>query len=192
MLPRLKVFRPIKRNYISQRFGVKGTLPSMLSAYKSIHLMAHNGIDFAVRYKPLYWNCNVKGYVYKISTDSKGGIGLDIISHTKEGYYKHRFWHLKAGSILVKEGDVVDSGQILAITGNTGWSTGPHLHYGLKPVIRDIDNVYHNKFQGNGYYGAIDPEPFFTNIFILNLIKVLLEKILSLAKNILRLQRSTK
>jgi len=190
MLPKLKIYRPIRRNRISQGFGVENTAPHLLEAYKKMGMRGHNGVDLVVDHKPLFWNCNVRGFVYKISVDVKGGIGLDIISQTREGYYKHRYWHLKEGSIIVKEGDWVDSGQLLATTGNTGWSTGPHLHYGLKPVIRDMNNIYHNSLQNNGYYGAVDLAPFFTNIFILNLMKVLYEQVLSLMRRIFKTQRS--
>jgi hypothetical protein len=37
--------------------------------------------------------------------------------------------HLKLGSILVKEGDVVKKGQVLALLGNSGNSDCPHLHF---------------------------------------------------------------
>jgi murein DD-endopeptidase MepM/ murein hydrolase activator NlpD len=41
------------------------------------------------------------------------------------------YQHLQPGSLTVKVGDKVKAGAILAKLGNTGPSTGPHLHFGL-------------------------------------------------------------
>ncbi len=47
--------------------------------------------------------------------------------------------HLKLGSITVKAGESVKKGQIIALCGNSGNSSEPHLHYHLQntPVIQD-------------------------------------------------------
>ena len=55
-----------------------------------------------------------------------GGYGHQVLLNHEFGY-KTRYAHLS--DVLVKPGDTVVRGQIIARTGNTGRSTGPHLHY---------------------------------------------------------------
>jgi murein DD-endopeptidase MepM/ murein hydrolase activator NlpD len=47
------------------------------------------------------------------------------------------YFHLARGSAAVRRGDVVRRGQLLARSGNTGFSTTPHLHFGVYRTGRD-------------------------------------------------------
>ena len=57
---------------------------------------------------------------------TKGGNGL-IIDHGFGEY--SAIWHAIPGSLRVEVGDHVDPGQVVAKVGNSGRSTGPHIHF---------------------------------------------------------------
>ena len=82
----------------------------------------HKGIDLAYNYEPIYANKDLTiteaGWV--------SGFGKAIYAQDNEGY-TYIFGHLN--SINVKAGQKVKAGTKLGVTGNTGRSTGPHLHY---------------------------------------------------------------
>ncbi|MCI3938894.1 M23 family metallopeptidase [Chryseobacterium aahli] len=42
-----------------------------------------------------------------------------------------QYYHLEQNSVQVKLGDSVTKGQSIAYSGNTGWSSGPHLHFNV-------------------------------------------------------------
>lgn len=48
-----------------------------------------------------------------------------------DGGYRSAYIHLQQGfvsSVGIKAGDWVEAGQLIGFSGNSGWSTGPHLH----------------------------------------------------------------
>jgi len=86
----------------------------------------HNGVDFLTYYNtPVY--APGSGIVEFIGR--KGGFGkIIIIDH---GYgYKTRYAHLN--KYKVKRGQKVKRGDLIGLTGNSGLSTGPHLHYEVR------------------------------------------------------------
>ena len=48
-----------------------------------------------------------------------------------------RYFHLAPGSVVVVTGEHVSRGQLLALSGNTGMSTTPHLHFGVYMPVAD-------------------------------------------------------
>jgi RHS repeat-associated protein len=57
----------------------------------------------------------------------KTGYGKYIVIDHGHGYYS-LYGHLHGSGLKVGEGDDVTNGQVIALSGNTGRSTGPHLH----------------------------------------------------------------
>lgn len=84
----------------------------------------HNGVDIRGR-----MGTDVKatadGKVFELGYD-KGGIGRFVILDHKHGF-RTTYCHLK--KILVKRREEVRRGQVIGLLGNSGRSTGPHVHY---------------------------------------------------------------
>jgi len=111
---------PLRTNYdLSSPFGARwGTL--------------HPGVDLTAVEGTQYFSV-ADGTV--ILARYNGGYGYNVMVQTADGVvivYGH------SSKLLVKEGQQVRAGQLLGLTGNTGFSTGPHLHFeirvGGKPI----------------------------------------------------------
>ena len=82
----------------------------------------HGAIDIGVSYVPVYAPADGKVIIARWLS----GYGNYVMIDHGNGYYTG-FGHLSGYS--VSEGDIVSTGQQIATSGNTGISTGPHLHY---------------------------------------------------------------
>lgn len=75
------------------------------------------------------------GKVEKIKYE-RSGYGFHVVILHDDGV-KTLYAHLSR--ILVKEGEIVRNGQPIALSGNTGRSTGPHLHFEIRVGGKCID-----------------------------------------------------
>ena len=95
----------------------------------------HQGVDIAVAYGQ-----DVKAAANGIVSFAgvQNGYGNTVvIDH--EGGRQTRYAHLSQE--LVRAGDVVTEGQVLGKSGNSGRSTGPHLHFEMLVNGRPVDPV---------------------------------------------------
>lgn len=84
----------------------------------------HKGMDFSTWRSgdPIIATAN--GKVVTVSFDN--GFGNYVIIQHKHGFYT-RYAHLHR--VWVQSGQTVSQGDVIGLVGNTGVSTGPHLHY---------------------------------------------------------------
>jgi len=110
---------------------VKGpiTSPFGMRFHPILHVWRmHDGIDIGVP-----TGTPVKAAASGTVTAAKWLTGYGnvvIISHGQN--FSTLYAHLK--SFLVKEGEEVEQGQVIAYSDNTGWSTGPHLHFSIYKI----------------------------------------------------------
>jgi septal ring factor EnvC (AmiA/AmiB activator) len=100
----------------------------------------HCGIDYSCYMgTPVYAPCDGQAY----PREQAGGFGRYVVIETEA--YRVYTAHLSACS--VGEGEQVKAGQRIGLSGNTGQSSGPHLHFEVRAV------------GGSPYlHGAVDPD----------------------------------
>jgi len=96
---------------------------------------AHKGIDYAA---PVGTRVKTTGDGVVEFVGRQGGYGnLVIVRH--QGRYTTHYGHLNGFAAGVRKGSRVSQGDILGYVGQTGWATGPHLHYEFR-----IGDVHQN------------------------------------------------
>ena len=108
---------PLKNIHIGSGFGMR-----MHPIYHK--RMMHNGIDLSARYESVF--SMFPGTVIKVGQNNRSGKFVTV----KTGDYTISYCHLSQQ--FVKVNDFVNAGAIIALSGSTGESTGPHLHLTTK------------------------------------------------------------
>lgn len=120
--------RPVKSGWLSSYYGIRADPFTGKKAF-------HSGVDFASKEGGAV--VAVASGVVTWAGDRWGYGKLVEINHGKG--YATRYAHSK--DILVKVGQRVNKGDVVATVGSTGRSTGPHVHFEVLRNGRAVDPV---------------------------------------------------
>jgi len=114
--------------------------------YKTVKM--HTGMDFTA---PVGTEIHATGTgtVTKVEYDGRGYGNNVIINH---GYgYETLYGHMSR--VTVRPGQKISRGDLIGYVGNSGTSTGPHLHYEVRKNNNPVNPV-------NFYYSDLTPEEY--------------------------------
>jgi murein DD-endopeptidase MepM/ murein hydrolase activator NlpD len=117
--------------------------PLLGCTFHDSHYQSHTGNDFPVNEEtPVH--TTISGKVVWAGSNGPWG---NLVVVENSGY---QVWLAHLSSIQVSTGDILNYGDIVGLSGNTGNSTGAHLHYGIKQKT------------GENTYAWLNPQLFFT------------------------------
>jgi len=125
----LSVSPPLESLGISSRFGMRR------DPFNHKRKCLHNGLDLKVPTGTTV-HAMFAGKVVRVSSDKRSGNYVTL----QHGDYTISYCHLSR--TLVSEGDYVKAGDVVALSGNTGRSTGSHLHISCKRKGRYVNPAY--------------------------------------------------
>ena len=96
----------------------------------------HNGIDLAANYENVY--SVLDGIVTETGWDNNGGGNYIKVNHFNR--FETAYLHLS--EIYYRVGEFIKAGFIIAKSGNSGNSTGPHLHFSVKEFGQSINPTH--------------------------------------------------
>lgn len=128
----------IDAEYIKKNFNmvlpVKDVITSHYGKREETEIVSanHQGIDIGV-IEGTKLVAAMEGTVSVVSDEGEYGTHVKIENEDVVTIYAH------CSKILVKEGEKVKKGQEIALSGNTGKTTGPHLHFEIRRSGRSVD-----------------------------------------------------
>lgn len=138
---------PIKYRGVTSTFGYR-IHPTLNS--KELH----KGIDMRADMKtPVY--ATADGIVEWSGYHQKSGFGNLVIIQHNYGFETY-FAHLEKA--VVETGTYVKKGDLIAYTGSSGMSSGPHLHYEIRFIQRSVDPLAFVKWSVKNYNNIFQKE----------------------------------
>lgn len=125
-------------------FGARPTEERIKKKYEEWGIVGHNGIDFGLQEGTEVLACD-EGTVIQAGDNGDFGISITI----KHSWGMSIYAHLQSFGVLVN--DQVKKAQVIGASGQTGFTTGQHLHFGIQPTNPDTNN---------GYLGYVNPTPY--------------------------------
>lgn len=114
----------------------------------------HRGSDMKAKMNtPVY--ATADGIVEYAGLHKKSGYGRLIILQHALGFRSY-FGHLN--KIVIKSTRFVKKGDLIAYSGNTGMSNGPHLHYEIRFIHNAVNPFYFIKWNVKNYYDIFQKE----------------------------------
>lgn len=143
-----------KRPRVTQLFGQDFVMNGKW-VYQSLGMKGHNGIDYGLPVgTPIF--ASHDGIITHVKKD-KGGYGWHVRIRSSAFARETIYAHLSR--IDVKRGQWIAAGDKIGLSGNTGLSSGPHLHWGLRRLIKSAKPLERWQVQDydNGFFGWVDP-----------------------------------
>ena len=145
---RSTVSMPLQRFYLTSKFGYRKDPLGQGTRF-------HDGVDLRCSYEPVF--AMLPGVVTMVQHGSTGYGNYVVLNH---GNIECLYGHLS--DIGVEVGEAVQAGDVVAISGNTGRSTGPHLHVKMTYMGQRVDplvfidyiNDYIHQLQSQLYDGG--------------------------------------
>lgn len=128
-IPAIMPVKPTKQIWVSSYFGTRKD-PFTFARKR------HAGIDFVGPVDTKIF-ATADGFV-TLAKHSRRGYGNEVVIEHEFGY-SSRYAHLN--EILVEEGERVKRGQLIGLMGNSGRSTGTHLHYEVRKKNRATNPI---------------------------------------------------
>ena len=138
---------PVKYTGITSKFGYR--IHPTLNRKEF-----HRGSDMKAQMKtPVY--ATADAIVEYAGYHKKSGYGRLVILKHNYGF-KTLYGHLN--KVVIKSGTFVRKGDLIAHSGNTGMSNGPHLHYEVRFMSRPVNPFWFVKWDAQNYNEIFEKE----------------------------------